>query len=103
MMNTTEKINEYSELKSGYEALLKEFEAQHEALLNEIARLESEIKAEVLENGETVKGESLMAVWNSGKTTWDGKILKGLEAVYPELGKAKKIGNPTVSFRKVAL
>ena len=100
-MTTTEKINEYSELKKGYEALLKEFEAQHETLLNEIARLEGEIKNEVLEAGETVRGESMMAVWNTGKTTWDGKQLKLFAVKYPEIAVASKVGNPTVSFRKV--
>ena len=102
-MTTTEKINEYSELKSGYEALLKEFEEQHKALLDEIAKLESEIKAEVLESGATVKGESMMAVWNTGKVTWDGKQLKLFTAKYPEIAVASKVGNPTVSFRKVAV
>ena len=101
MMNTTEKINEYAELKAGYEALLAEFEAQHEALLNEISKLETEIKNEVLEAGETVKGDSMMAVWNSGRLTWDGKQLKKLAERYPEITVASKIGNPTVSFRAV--
>ena len=100
-MTTTEKINEYAMLKSGYEALLAEFEAKHEALLTEITSLETEIKNEVLEAGETVKGESLMAVWNSGRLTWDGKKLKELAERYPEITIASKTGLPTVSFRTI--
>ena len=102
-MNTTEKLDKLSEMKAQLDELKKAWEEANAELISSIETLETEIKDEVLESGETVKGESLMAVWNSGKTTWDGKILKGLEVVYPEIGKAKKVGNPTVSFRKVAL
>ena len=100
-MNTAEKINEYGELKSGYEALLREFEAKHEALLSEIARLESEIKSEVLEAGTTVEGNKMMAVWNSGKLTWDGKQLKKFAEKFPEIAVASKTGKPFVSFRRI--
>ena len=79
------------------------FEQQNADLIEAIQNLEIEIKTDVLEAGATVRGGSMMAVWNSGKTTWDGKILKGLEVVYPEIGKAKKIGNPTVSFRTIVV
>jgi hypothetical protein len=101
MTNTSEKINAYATLKSDYEAKLAEFNKAHEAMIAEMARLEAEIKNEVLESGETVKGDSLMAVWNSGRLTWDGKQLKKLAERYPEITVASKVGNPTVSFRAV--
>lgn len=101
-ITTEEKLDILTGLRDAYEDLLKEFEAKNAELIEAISNLESEIKNDVLEGGKTVKGENLMAVWNTGKTTWDGKTLKVLEKQFPEIGIAKKVGNPTVSFRKVA-
>lgn len=102
-MTTEEKIDLYSSLKNQFDMLKKAFEAQNAEMIESMKALEAEIKSEVLECGETVRGESMMAVWNTGKTTWDGKALKVLEKQFPEIGIAKKIGEPTVSFRAVAV
>lgn len=101
-VTTEEKLDTLSTLRNTYNELLEAFNAKNADLLEAIANLEAEIKSDVLECGETVKGENLMAVWVSGKTTWDGKTLKVLEKQFPEIGIAKKVGNPTVSFKKVA-
>lgn len=100
-MNTTEKLNTWASKMAELEALKKAFEAAHADLIAEIGSLESEIKSEVLESGETVKGDSMMAVWVSGRMTWDGKKLKKFAETYPEILEASKVGNPTVSFRAV--
>ena len=102
VVSAEQKLDILAELRGMDQEAFEAFEQQNSLLIQSIEQLEKEIKADCLEAGESIKGESLMAVWVGGKTTWDGKILKGLEAVYPELAKAKKIGNPTVSFRKVA-
>lgn len=101
-VTTEEKLDILANLRQVYAELEKAFKAANADLIEQIETLEGQIKTDVLESGETVKDESLMAVWVNGKTTWDGTILKGLEAVYPEIGKAKKLGKPSVSFRKVA-
>ena len=100
-ITTEEKIDIYADMKAQLAELKKAFEAQHAELIEAIANLENEIKNDVLESGCTIRGENLMAVWNSGRTTWDGKILKGLAVAYPEINVAKKVGEPTVSFRTI--
>jgi hypothetical protein len=42
-----------------------------------------------------------MAVWNKGRESWDGKKLSGMMALIPQLEQARKIGEPTVSIRKI--
>ena len=100
-MNTIEKLNELSEKKSRLEELKRLWEISNAELIGEIKTLESEIEESVLESGETVKGESLMAVWVSGKMTWNGKMLKKFAEEYPAILAASKVGNPSVSFRTV--
>ena len=100
-VTTEEKLDVLNNLRNAYNDLLEAFKAQNADLIEQIDILEAEIKNDVLEYGKTVKGENLMAVWNTGRTTWDGKTLKVLEKQFPEIGIAKKIGEPTVSFRKV--
>ena len=102
-VTTEEKIDLYSNMKAEFEALKKAFEAQNAELIEAMNSLKAEIEADVLEAGATVRGENMMAVWNSGRTTWDGKLLKGFEVIFPEIGAAKKIGEPTVSFRNIVV
>ena len=102
-ITTEEKIDLYAEMKNQLAELTKAFEQQNAELIEAIKNLENEIKTDVLETGKTVRGESLMAVWNSGRTTWDGKILKVLAEDYPEINIARNVGQPTVSFRTIVV
>lgn len=78
-----------------------EFAQKGEAVTANIAKLEAEIKAAVLVEGATAKGDHLMAVWNKGRESWDGKKLSGMMALIPQLEQARKTGEPTVSIRKI--
>lgn len=70
--------------------------------LNEtIARLESEVRQDVLFVGVTVKSGSLMAVWNKGRVSWDSKLLDGYAVAHPEILAARKEGDPSVTIRTV--
>jgi hypothetical protein len=102
-VTTEEKINLYADMKAQLAELKKAFEMQNAALIEAINGLEEEIKTDVLEKGETVRGNSLMAVWNTGRTTWNGALLKGLAEVYPEINVARNVGQPTVSFRAITV
>lgn len=62
--------------------------------------LRDEIKAAVLRQGQTVKGQRLQAVWNRGRTSWDIQRLEGYLVAHPELAELKSTGEPTVSIRK---
>ena len=66
-----------------------------------VSKLRELIKQDVLEHGETVKGEHLQAVWNKGRTSWDTKALKGYAVVHPEINELRKTGDPSVTIRKV--
>lgn len=72
-----------------------------DSMKNEILDLEAEIKKDVLTAGETIKSDHLMAVWNKGRVTWDGKLLDGMAKLIPQLETARKVGEPTVSIREV--
>ena len=77
-----------------------EFSGKAEAVNENIAALEAEIKADVLTGGKTVKGATLMAVWSKGRVTWDAKSLDGFAVAHPEILYARKEGDPSVSIRK---
>ena len=121
-MNTIEKLNQLAELKSAVDALnikkqaliesvltpeIKqqlaeidaEFAPEYEAVSEKTAVLEQEIKIDVVQAGETVKGDHLMAVFNKGRVSWDTKGLEGVLALIPELEKFRKEGDPSVSIR----
>lgn len=122
-MNTEEKLNKLYELKTvmteteerkqaeidtiltpeilaQVEEIRKKWADTTESMTAEIAELEADIKADVLSGGETVKGARLMAVWNKGRVSWDGKKLDGMRALIPQLDAARKVADPTVTIRE---
>lgn len=123
-MNTKEKLDKIAELKSAQnvremdkqalidkvltpeiKAKIAEIEAEfadgdsHYAAA--IAQLTDEVKQEVVEAGETVKGTFLMAVYSKGRVSWDTKSLDGYAAAHPEVAQFKKTGDPSVSIRGI--
>ena len=68
---------------------------------NQIADLRSQVEMAVIQEGHTVKGDMLMAVYNKGRESWDGKLLAGFALAHPEIEAARKVGNPTISIRKI--
>lgn len=122
-MNTEEKLDRLYELKTAMteteerkqaeidmiltpeilaqvEEIRKKWADTTESMTAEISELEADIKADVLSCGETVKGARLMAVWNKGRVSWDGKKLDGMRALIPQLDTARKVGEPTVTIRE---
>ena len=79
-----------------------EFAPLFNAVDENINALTDNIKAEVIATGASVKGAHLQAVYSKGRVSWDTKIIEGLAVVFPDLEKARKIGDPSVSIRKVA-
>ncbi len=78
-----------------------EFMPKHQAVAEKIEALEAQIKTAVLAEGESVKGGALQAVYAKGRVTWDGKKLDGMMSLIPQLEDARKVGEPSVSIRKV--
>lgn len=71
------------------------------SLENEAAILLSVVKDGTLEAGETIRGDHLMAVYTKGRSSWDGKGLDGFAVAFPDILKFKKVGEPSVSIRKL--
>lgn len=88
------------EILAQVEEIRKKWADTTESMTAEIAELEADIKADVLSCGETVKGARLMAVWNKGRVSWDGKKLDGMRALIPQLDTARKVSDPTVTIRE---
>lgn len=88
------------ELQARVDEIFDKWDSAIEGIKSQMAELESEIKADVLSGGETVKGARLMAVWNKGRVSWDGKKLDGMRALIPQLDTARKVSDPTVTIRE---
>ena len=99
MTDITEKLELLAGLKQAYAEAKADFEKQTFDTKMLIDDLESEITAAILDLGETVKTDHISAIWNKGKTTWDGKLLEGYALAHPDILAARKVGEPTVSFR----
>lgn len=78
-----------------------EFSPKLDAVAEKIAALEADAKAAVLAEGATAKGGALQAVYTKGRVTWDGKKLDGMMSLIPQLEDARKVGEPSVTIRKV--
>ena len=89
------------EIKARLAEIKAEFGDKSQAATENMAALESEIKAAVLVQGETIKSAHLMAVWSKGRISWDDKALQGYMKSHPELSEFRKQGEPSVSIRTV--
>ena len=78
-----------------------EFSGKNKVVNEKISALESEVKEDVKKNGETVKGNFLMAVFTKGRVSWDTKALDGYVAAHPEVEQFRKVGEPSVSIRSL--
>lgn len=88
------------EIKKRLDEIDAEVAAKAEAVEANIGALEAEIKADVLAHGESVKGESVQAVWSKGRVTWDSKGLTAYSEGHPEILGFQKTGEPSVSLRR---
>jgi hypothetical protein len=78
-----------------------EFSDKASGVLDNIAKLTAEIKAATIQEGKTVKGKFWQAVYVRGRVTWNTDMLDGMCVAFPELAKARKVGEPSVTLRKV--
>ena len=122
-MDIYEKIEKYSDLMFGIDAINQEkqtlidevltpeikeklaeidaeFDPKIEEILQQKSTLEAEIKQEVLQTGRTVKGTYHAFVWSKPRVSWDTKALDGYAAAHPEIAQFRTEGSPSVSVRK---
>lgn len=82
-------------------ALEAEIEPKADELSEQIGRLEGEITEAVSAEGETVKGDSLQAVFAKGRVTWDAQAMDGYAAAHPEINPFRKVGKASVTIRAI--
>lgn len=90
-----------ADVQKRMDEIVLELSPQLDAVNENILALEAEIKRDVLFQGQTVKGEFLMAVFAKGRTSWDSKKFEGLQILLPQLSEARKEGEPSVSIRRI--
>ena len=90
-----------AEIKAKIAEIEAEFSDKSETVSEKIATLEAEIKEAVKQNGASVKGQFLQAVFTKGRVSWDNKSLDGYLKAHPELAEFRKEGEPSVSLRKL--
>jgi hypothetical protein len=82
---------------------IMDVEAEFDDKLNQVNEninsLESAVKEQVKNFGQTVKGELIQAVWAKPRVTWDNKGLDGFMVAHPEIKAFRKEGEPSVSIR----
>ncbi len=123
-MNTTEKLDRLAELDAHRDMVLvdkealkqsiipaevkqqlrdidSEYDPKLEAISQERAQLEAEVRNDVMVSGEGVIGEVYRASYVEGRTSWDTKALDGYAVAHPEIVQFKKLGAPTVRIAKV--
>jgi hypothetical protein len=89
------------EIKARLEEIEAEFATRMEAVEENIALLEEEVKAEVIRHGATVRGTFLRAVWNKGRISWDSHGIERYAKSHPEVLGFRKQGKPYVSITKI--
>jgi phage host-nuclease inhibitor protein Gam len=88
-----------AEIKSRMAEIEAEFAGKTEAVNENIAALEAEIKQAIIAHGASVKGSVFHAVFAKGRISWDTKSLEGYATAHPELLTFRKEGEPSVSIR----
>lgn len=121
-------LNELAKLQDQREALRLAYEAKSEAIIQPLLEpvraqlddldngyreavseidfragvLTERIKGNVLATGESVKGDELQAIYTKPRITWDSRGLEGFMVAHPEIVAFRKVGQASVSLRKVA-
>jgi hypothetical protein len=88
------------EIKARLEEIEAEFSLKVEAVDENITALEEEIKQDVIQNGASVRGEFLRAVWNKGRVSWDTRAMDAYATTHPEVLQFRKEGKPYVSITR---
>lgn len=78
-----------------------EFAQKTEAANANYAELEAKVKPLVIDEGKSVKGDGLQAVYVKGRVVWDAKALDGYAISNPALFAFRMEGEPSVSIRAV--
>lgn len=87
------------EIRQKIAEIKAEFAPKRESVSKRIAQITKEIKAEVIEAGETIQGAVLEATFCNGRVSWDTKGLNKAIELIPQLKQYRKQGNPYTTIR----
>jgi hypothetical protein len=87
-----------SQRKADIEA---EFSGKSQAVDENIKKLTEDIKADLKITKHTVNGKFFQAIYVKGRTSWNNDMLDGMICLVPQLEQARKIGEPSVTIRKI--
>lgn len=89
------------EIKAQLAEIDAEFGDKFAGVDDYINSLTEKVKDAVINEGATIKGAYLQAVYSKGRVSWDTKGLDGYIVAHPELEQFRKTGDPSVSIRAV--
>lgn len=92
----------YPELTERLKTLKEINQQEQDAMAAALAAREESVKQLVIAGAESVSHAGLIAVYSSGRTTWDSKSLEGYSAAHPEILKFRKTGSPSVAIKPAA-
>lgn len=91
----------FAQLEQRKREIADEFSAKAGAVDANIKALTDAIKQAVKDEGKTCKGKVFQAVYVKGRVTWNTDMLDGMVIAFPALEKARKVGEPSVTLRKI--
>ena len=89
------------QIQAELDALDSEYKPVLEAVEENIAVLENEIKTDVLLYGESISGGSYRASYTQGRVSWDNEGMTKYATSHPDVLQFRKQGQPIVSLRVV--
>jgi hypothetical protein len=99
-------INEIipADIRSKVEELNANYDSMMDDINEAIKFAEEQVKAAVIEIGETIRGTRYQAIWSKPRVSWDDKRLEEyFNANEPEaIDRMRKMGKPNVSIRKIS-
>ena len=97
----SKRVEILKQIQAELDALDSEYKPVLEAVEENIAVLENEIKTDVLLYGESISGGSYRASYTQGRVSWDNQGMTKYAASHPDVLQFRKQGQPIVSLRVV--
>jgi hypothetical protein len=97
----SKRVEILKQIQAELDALDSEYKPVLEAVEENIAVLENEIKTDVLLYGESISGGSYRASYTQGRVSWDNEGMTKYAASHPDVLQFRKQGQPIVSLRVV--
>ena len=95
----TKRTEILKQIQSELDAIDAEYRPVLDAVAENIALLENEIKTDVLLHGESVSGGMYRAIYTQGRVSWDNEGMTKYAVSHPDVLQFRKQGQPIVSLR----